>query len=191
MIRDSLRFSLISISRNKIRTMLTGLCISIGVISILSIWIITAAGKSAIDNELDSMGINGISIIADNGDLTNDDLNTVRKQKGVSDAIPVVIDTGKIITEKSSIYTLSWGIDAGAKTVISLEIIQGRDINEADVINRERVCIIDTTSACDIFGKRNVIGEKIELFVSGKYDMYEIIGVADTKSCLLKYAAGE
>ena len=77
MIRDSLRFSLISISRNKIRTMLTGLCISIGVISILSIWIITAAGKSAIDNELDSMGINGISIIADNGDLTIDDLNTV------------------------------------------------------------------------------------------------------------------
>lgn len=62
------------------------------------------------------------------------------------------------------------------------DCIYGRYFNKTEVEAGRSVCIIDSTSAMQLFGKKNVVGE----FVSFNYNdvsvSFKIIGVTDMMS---------
>ena len=71
-----------------------------------------------------------------------------------------------------------WGVDKSAGKLISLEAAHGRLINSADTSARAKVCVIDETFALESYGRSNVIGKKLKMFLGGKFHEFEIIGVA-------------
>ena len=74
---DTLSYAMRNIFRKKGRAVLTMLGIIIGVTSVVIISCISACGTTAVNNELDSLGLSGINISVKEGKslpLTDDEL---------------------------------------------------------------------------------------------------------------------
>lgn len=74
------------------------------------------------------------------------------------------------------------GGNSDLRYVMNGDCIYGRYFNKNEVEAGRSVCIIDSTSAMQLFGKKNVVGE----FVSFNYNdvsvSFKIIGVTDMMS---------
>ena len=68
--------------------------------------------------------------------------------------------------------------DVGSDQIISIEITQGRLFSSEDVKRAKFVCILDSDTAKEIFGREEIIGESISVNMNGTYMDYEIIGIA-------------
>lgn len=183
------------LKRKGIRTLLTISSISIGVASALLINVISTAGTIAINNELDSFGINGISLsgVKKNGTsvVENKDLDIIRQLPEVENAMPVITVMGHLSTGGENLNAMIWGIDSGSDQVISLETKYGREISRTDVIAKSNVCLIDSETARSIYKRDNCVGSTITLNINGITDNYEVIGIASPDSGLLQKVAGE
>ena len=82
MLSDIFSNALRSLGRNPIRTILTIIAVSIGVASVIIISVIGDYGIYAINNELDSLGMGGLTIAPKNEmsvDISLDDVKEARK----------------------------------------------------------------------------------------------------------------
>lgn len=192
---EPLRMALRNLRRKGARTLLTLLSIAIGVCSVLVISVISDAGKTAVNHELDSLGVNGIAVSVKQADgssgLKNADLDTLRSLGGVSEATPVLTKMGTASASGSSSSTMIWGIDSGANQVISLELEYGREITAADVAGRSRVCLVDADTAAALYHRENAVGGTLYLSLGGGEEPFEIVGVAAPDSGILQSIAGE
>jgi len=180
--------------RKGLRTSLTILGISIGVASVVIIGTIGRAGTGAVNGELDSLGISGISVSSNVNctvPLSKDDLEIIRKLPNVENAMPITTDTSLASAKGETISALLWGIDSGAKQVISIEIKYGRSITASDVNSNANVCLVDENVAKNLYQRENVVGKTISLLVGGVFDEYEIIGVTKQGSGILQSLMGD
>lgn len=186
-------FAINSIKRKKIKNLLTIISISVGIISITIISIISSTGTNLIENELNTLGINGISISYNNSTefLDNDDLDTIRTIKNVENAMPILMSQGKISVNGSLPTGIFWGIDTQGEQTISIKIISGRYFNPFDVLQSQKVCILDEDTAINIYGRTNVIGKEIYLVINSKEQKFKIIGIAKADSSLLQNVVGQ
>lgn len=192
---EQLRMAFRNLRRKGVRTFLTLLSIAIGVSSVLIINVISSAGKSAVNHELDSLGVNGIAVSVKQSDgttgLKNEDLNILRERTDVAEATPVITKMGAVSAGGQSSNTMIWGIDSGANQVISLEMTYGREINAADVAGRSNVCLVDADTAEQLYHRKNAVGGTIYLTLEGGSEPFEIVGIAAPDSGLLQSIAGE
>ena len=109
-----------NLRRKGLRTLLTMLGIAIGVASVVLISSVGTLGTKAVNNELDSLGLNGISVSAqaDAPALDDIDLQMVRNVQQVEQAMPILTQNGVIQTFAAQQQVMLWGIDAGAKQVL-------------------------------------------------------------------------
>ncbi len=192
---DRFRIAFKSIFKKPVRTFLTVVSIAIGVAAVLVISLVSTAGKSIINQELDSLGINGITLsIEDNSQdiyLNEADLNYIKNLKNVEDVAPVITKSGYIYSNSNQISTLLWGISSGEHQVISLDILYGRLINENDVLGKQNVCVIDADTAEKYFFHKNCVGNRLMLSINGYCEYYTVIGVALPNSSILETISGE
>lgn len=184
-----------NLKRKGIRTALTVSSIAIGVASVLIIGVISSAGKEAVNRELDSLGVNGIAVSGkeEGGDsiLENSDLDLIKSVPGVENAMPMVTSTGSISKNGQNTEAILWGIDSGAKQVISLEILRGRAISAPDVTAGSNVCLIDAVTAKSLFYRENAVGETVTLCIGGISEDFTVVGIASPDSGILQSVAGE
>lgn len=180
--------------QRKGRTALISLSIAIGVFSVLIISIISDNGVNLINNELDSLGICGVSIsktATENEDLfSNEDLQNIKKQNYVKNATPVITMTGYLKNKKNS-ATLICGIDENAKSVISVETIKGKKIEYSDIAAKNLSCQIDENTAKELFNTKNPMGKSIDVFISGEVVGFKVVGVVKPGSSILQTSVGE
>ena len=188
---DLLYFSIKQLSRKRIRTLLTVLGISISISSIILINIISTNGKKAITDELASLGIDSVSVTAKNQPLSEEDIAVLKNISGVKNAAPLVVDIGSIDIAGENKSTLMWGIDSGGGSIMSIELLHGRIIDNADVSSVSNVCMIDASLCERLFGRENATGKKITVPMGGTSDQYEIIGIVSTGSGLLQNFIGD
>ena len=190
---EGLRFIFRSLFRKKFRAFLTIFSISIGVASILVIGMVSSVGKDAIENELDSLGINGISVSAVQAgvELDANDLELIRSLSFVENAMPIVASSGAARFGAQTNEAFFWGIDSGADQVISLEIKYGRAIDKADVLKCDHVCLVDSGTAKSLFKRENIVGSQVSVAINGVSQNYTVVGVADASSSLLQNIVGE
>lgn len=182
-----------SLFRKKGRSILTVLGVAIGVCSVIIISSIGAFGTTAVNTELDSLGMGGLTIATNKNGVTlsDDELKAVRNTTGVSSATPVYMES----SEASSSFgktedSVVWGIDDNAKEIVSLQLLYGREINKSDLNDNASVCMVDQTFAQAMFGKDNAVGHKISLVIRDNTEDFTIIGVIKTGSGLLQSAMG-
>ena len=193
---EMLKIAVRNLTRKSMRTWLTIASISIGIASVVVIGAIGDAGKAAVTSELDNMGITGLSVsTAAYGTSTSihlqmDELNAIRELPSVENAMPLIMyyTDSTLKGEKSD--SLVWGIDSGAKQVISLELLHGRLINNNDVENTAKVCLVDQNYALSTYGRENIVGKSMQILMNGNEETYEIIGIVSAGSSIMQNVIG-
>lgn len=176
--------SLINIFRSRTRSLLTMAGIAVGVFSVVLISTVGAVGTSEVGKTLVTMGVDTLLIqTAENAvsvTLKDTDVSAVRDIEGVSDVMPLMasITEAKLLGRRLDCYV--WGVDKSADKLISLTAKHGRLITNADCAAREKVCVIDEQFALKSYGRSNIVGKKLSIFLGGKYHTFTVIGVAES-----------
>ncbi len=174
--------------RKKGRTWLTVSAIAVGVMMVAVVSVLSRAGRQVIDRELESMGMNGLSVTAAQTEpiLDGEALETVRSLSCVTSAMPLMIAYGDASLGAVSQEAVLCGIDAGADQVISLTRKHGRMITRGDVNARSRICVVDEAVAKDAYGRSNVVGKTVTVRVGEQRYPLTVVGVTETGSSLLQ-----
>lgn len=175
---------LINIFRAKVRSVLTIAGIAVGVFSVTLISTIGAVGTEQVSSTLITMGVDTLLVQAASNSvsvtLTDEDVFEVRKIDGVTDVMPLMasITEAKMINRRVDCYV--WGVDKSADKLISLQAKHGRLITNSDSAALSKVCVIDEQFAEEVYGRSNVVGKKLRMFLGGKYHEFTIIGIAQS-----------
>mgnify|MGYP002711405025 FL=1 len=174
--------TLVSIFRSRTRSLLTIAGIAVGVFSVVLVSTVGTVGASQVSATLVTMGEDTLLVqAADNSvtvTITDQDAATVRRVDGVNDVMPLMasMTEAKMIGRRLDCYV--WGVDKSADRLISLEAKHGRLVNNSDSAAGLKVCVIDEQFAKKSYGRSNVVGKTLSMFLGGKYHEFEIIGVA-------------
>lgn len=191
----NIKYYLKSLYKRKIKTILTILSISIGIISVLIIGSISNAGKFLISNELDSLGVKGITVKSKNSSiitLNNDHLKCIKSMNFVEKATPILMSSGYINNKYDSTQALLWGISQENEQVLSLNVINGKNFSNSEIKNFQNVCLLDISTANELFERNeSALNRKIDINVSGITKTYKVIGIVESSSGLLQTAASE
>ena len=195
---DILKSAIKNLGRKKMRSALTMTGIAIGVASVILISSISECGTSAVNTEMDSLGLGGLtisvnsSVNSSHSVLSEDELEIVRDVQHVQQAMPLLMQNTKVNShDNQSLDALVWGIDSKANQVISLQLLYGRMINNVDVKSYNNVCLVDQTFAQNIYHRVNIIGKKISIFCGNVEEEFEVVGVIKTGSGLLQNLIGD
>lgn len=179
-----------NLSRKRFRTFLTIAGIAIGVASVVLISTIGDVGKKVINDELDSLGIGSIMIKTEKNAkstvLGADDLSQIQSVEGVEDAIPIMMDVSRLEAKNTQTDCVVWGIDAGAKQVLSLQALHGRLIAKSDVASHASVCLVDEDFAKATYGRSNIVGKTLPITLGGTTIDCSVIGVVKSGASILQ-----
>ena len=168
----------------------------IAVMASFSVSVISSLGKQIITDEMYTMGLDGMTASAYTSDGNNaTDIvfyNTLSGMYEISDISPVICST-TTATFSNGIFveTMGWGIDYSAAEIISLNIMNGRMINDVDIEGSSRVCLIDKNLAEKIYKRDNINGKTVALTIGGKTELFKIIGTNEKESNILNALTGE
>ncbi len=180
----SITKALINILRCRTRSFLTMSGIAIGVLSVVLISTVGAVGTQQVNSTLVTMGVDTLLVqTSDNTvslTLTDDSVSAVRRVEGVADVMPLMASMTEAKMIGSRLDSYVWGVDKTADRLISLEAIHGRLITAADTASNAKVCVIDEAFALETYGRSNIVGKKVTLFLGGRYHDFEIVGIAST-----------
>lgn len=180
----SMASTMISIFRSRTRSLLTMAGIAVGVFSVVLVSTVGTAGTAQVSSTLVTMGVDTLLVQSAGNSvsvtITDSDVSTVRRVDGVKDVMPLMasMTEAKMIGRRLDCYV--WGVDRSADRLISLEAEHGRLINNSDSAAGSKVCVIDEQFAVKSYGRSNVVGKSLSMFLGGKYHEFEIIGVASS-----------
>ncbi len=174
--------AILNIFRSRTRSLLTMAGIAVGVFSVVLISTVGTVGTAEVSSTLVTMGVDTLLVQAADKSvsvtLTDEDAEAVRRIDGVNEVMPLMasMTEAKMIDRRLDCYV--WGVDKSADRLISLEAAYGRLINNSDAAAKLKVCVIDEQFAKETYGRSNVVGKTLNMFLGGKYHEFEIIGVA-------------
>ena len=174
--------------RKRSRTWLTVCGIAVGVMMVSVVAVLAGAGRELVDTELESMGINGLSVTAQSGsDVLNEDaLTEIRSLSCVSSAMPLMLKYTSVTLTARSISSVLCGVDSGADQIISLALKHGRLISPGDVTASAEVCVVDEAVAQAAYGRSNIVGKTVEVHFGDVTHKLTVVGVTETGSSLLQ-----
>ena len=184
---ENIMMALSAVRANKIRSFLTMLGIIIGIGSVISIVSIGDTMRGFFADLYKNVGStkayisigNWVTDMRASDQFTLDELERIKELFGEE---ITYIDSSETVTEKVSYKSNKMeinftGIDYNFNNVESVEIIQGRFLNEADILGRKKNVLIEDKSALSLFGTENAVGKTFRTTIHGDLDDYTIIGV--------------
>jgi len=179
MIKDIFKYSISNLWNRKTRSLLSVLSILIGIAAIfalisfgqgLNLWINEFAQEMGIDKVMMLPG-GGLTAAPGTSNIrfTKDDLEFVKKIKGVDEATAMFADSGKVgFKDYREIYTFVIGLstESSEKRLVEemfggIEIEEGRDLKKGDVL--KATAGYSFTVPDRLFKKPVSVGDKIEI----------------------------
>jgi putative ABC transport system permease protein len=172
-----LRSALWSLLRNKTRSLLTVLGITIGIAAVICVVAVGEAGQAQVEQQMSNLGdnfvwieeggraVNGVST-GSHGEhtLTLGDVAAIKKQVPLIKAVsPNVDGSVQVIYGNQNWFTRYRGVSPEYFDIKRWSIDQGAAFTEADVENAANVCAIGRTVRNQLFGAQNPIGRVIRL----------------------------
>ena len=186
----SLKMALRSISSNKLRAALTMLGIVIGVVALVVLVSLVSGATSSVTDAVSALGSDMLTVTVEDDKglpITRQDLNdwvdTV-PEIGYAAAYATDSCTGKYDTDSGS-FTV-YGVTPSYFAIEGLELEMGRILKNSDVENATRVCVLNSTTAEELIGYSDCIGE--ELSLNGM--KYTIVGVLKEDTSLVSSFMG-
>ncbi|MBE6885524.1 MAG: FtsX-like permease family protein [Ruminococcaceae bacterium] len=184
------RNALRSLSGKRLRTLLTATGIGIGVCSVVVIGSIGNLGKQLLLNELEGLGVGGLTISADTSKtskkLYTDHLELVRRSSAVESAIPIMVEYTWCNSAGGMEACVVWGIDSGSDQIISLSPLHGSLFSRGDIRAGDSVCLVDEAFARLIYKRDNIVGKQISLMLGSSFETFTVAGVVESGGNLLQ-----
>lgn len=176
-----------SIIANKMRSFLTMLGIIIGIASVIAIVSLGNGGQNSINKEFEKIGASSITVSVDASEASASDYFTLKDIEALNEKVdnikyisPTATQKGNAISDR---ITLEGSIKAGNEfydEINNIEMVYGRFFNGNDVNSAKDVAVVDETTASELFGTTDVIGESIKIGSDGNEKKFIIIGVKET-----------
>jgi putative ABC transport system permease protein len=178
-ILQSIKMAMRSIKGNKLRSVLTMLGIIIGVSSVIVLVSIAQGSTTNVTNQINNLGTNLITIntFGSNLSLTEDKINQLAKVNGVQAISPVVSGRVTVTKDRTSSQTTLTGTNAAYETVRNTMVSNGRFLTDLDIEYRQKVAVIGSTTAENLFGTENPVGQYVQL----DGNSFKVVGVLASK----------
>ena len=178
-ILEIIRFATRGLGTNKLRTALTTLGIAIGVASVIILIAVGNGSSKQIQSSIDRLGTNTITIMANRGGFGRQaaSRNTSSKPLTVADAVALsdatkAPDIKQVAPVASTSATCTNGTNTSTPGTFNgtwpawfeasnTSIAKGSYFTNDDVVQGRRVAVIGNTTATDLFGTSNPIGQEI------------------------------
>ena len=198
-VREALALALEMLAANRVRSALTMLGVVIGVAAIILLVSLGEGATAYITNELTGLGTNLLIITPGKTQtsggfhppiastvrkLTYDDAVALRRRASLlTDAVPLVLGTGKIRYQGNSRHISVVGVTPEFQRVRNLYVEIGQFLSEEDVEGRRRVVVLGRTVKRELFGEENPLGR----FVTLADSRYRVIGIMERKGVSLGF----
>lgn len=169
-----------SILNNKLRSVLTMLGIIIGITAVIALVSLMSGMTREVTNAFEEIGIESITVsITDRASTKELPVEEVEKlAEEHSDVIagwsPTVSMPAIIKNGNDSLTTQATGVNEYYLGLKELNIIYGRELTYIDVERRQKVCVIGTYIAQEVFGG-DALGQTLQ--ISGT--PYQVVGIIE------------
>lgn len=191
MLNESIKMALQGMVSNKLRTFLTLLGIIIGVGAVIAMVSLGFGLKENVKNNISKLGSNlliitsggrtasGARLAAGEGvKLTYDDMQAIEKQvDGIANISASVNRSYQMVAGNQNWTSRVEGTTPSNFTISSLEVEDGRVLNERDLVSRGRVAVIGKTVADSLFPEGNPVGKIMRINKA----TFQVIGVLKSK----------
>lgn len=188
---ESVRIALTALFANKLRSILTMLGIIIGVGAVIAMISIGLGVQQKVTNSIASLGSNmlivspgsansgGVRSAAGSSDkLKLSDAEAIKKSiKNIDYVAPTVNGSYQIVNGNQNWNSSVYGVTPEYLQIRALTVSTGSFITQNDMNRRNRVAVIGTTVASNLFGTSNPVGKTVRVNNSP----YRIIGVLESK----------
>jgi len=188
---NHLQIALDSITKNKMRTLLTMLGIIIGVGAVIVMVAIGQGAQSQIEKQIASLGSNviivfpgasrqgGVSMGAgSSGRLTLNDVEYLKNNGTMFSGVSPIIRTGgQVIGGAGNWSTGIQGVSEDFLKIRNWELKSGEAFTSADVKSNNKVCLIGKTVADNLFPGEDPVGQQIRI----RNVPFKIIGLLSEK----------
>ena len=188
---ELLKMAGLSLIANKLRTFLTMLGIIIGVCSVIAMVSVGQGVKKNVVDSISRLGSNMLIVMSGSSNrggirggagsvqtLTFDDAEAIKdKIKNVNFVSPTVQTSSQVVYGHENWSTTITGVVPEYVSIQSLTMQSGIFFSEHDVDVRNRVAVIGTTVATNLFGTVNPVGKKIRIGNAP----YTVIGLVASK----------
>ncbi len=173
-ITEVIRIAWEAILKNKVRSFLTTLGIIIGVSAVIIMVAISAGTEATISEQITSLGSNLLFVQSSfgrggppgqgsSGGLVFDDAAAIAD--GVAGVKAVIVEQQASENVKYDGTTLEdvtiLGSTADFPSVRDMDVAEGRYFNETDVTRKQKVAVLGSTLATELFGDANPIGQVV------------------------------
>ena len=191
MFRESIVIAFNALTGNKLRSILTMLGIIIGVGAVIAMVSIGMGVRDKVSNSISGLGSNlimvtpgapsasGVRQAAGSGiSLTIKDAEAIsREVAGVSKVAPSVSRQYQLVAGNQNWMSSVQGTTPDYLEVRNTAVQSGRFVTAKDLDSRERVAVIGTTVAGNLFGDVNPVGQSVRI----NNAPFRIIGVLESK----------
>ena len=163
----SLKMALRSIASNKMRAMLTMLGIIIGVMALVVLVSLVNGATSSVTDTISSLGSSMVTV------TISDDKGSPVRLETLNEWTEEEPTLGTMVPYASDSLTGMGSADSGTVTVYGtipeyydiqgLELYQGRWLKTADMNNQTYCCVINQTTATELIGYSDCVGQAIYL----------------------------
>ena len=202
---DSFRSALQSIIVNKLRSALTMLGVIIGVAAVIAMVAVGNGASQQVQNQVLTLGSSLVTVTpgtqSDNGlrgagtqsqNLTLDDMNAIQAQLGPTiKAVEAEQQAGRwqVVAGAANWNTQVTGVTEQYPTVRDWALASGEFFTESDLRLNAQVAIIGSTTAQNLFGDADPVGQTIQLRQAFNFGgqsrarivNFKVIGMLETK----------
>jgi putative ABC transport system permease protein len=186
---ESFRIAMKAIWVNKMRSLLTMLGIIIGISSVIAVVSLGSGTESAIRGEFESFGVNRIFLTMNWSEdlvrsdyITKDDYNAIARIfedqiKGISPSYGQGGKTTPITGEQKDVDLTLNGVNHQYQNIQAFDLIDGRFLQDGDDQSARNVVVIEKKVAEEVFGRLDVVGERLRVNTGAQQLSLLIIGV--------------
>ena len=167
-----------SISKNKMRAVLTSIGIVIGVSSVIMMIGIGKSAEIEILGKIKTHGYNAIAVFGEQNHFQMNDLETIKKTFGGIRYVSPVCNVGRhhVQNGRYNHESVVYGANNDYFRIRQRTIVRGREFTENEIYRADKVAIVGKTIISELFSGANPIGKRLTI----QNIPYMIIGELDS-----------
>ncbi len=177
--------------RNLLRSLLTMLGIIFGVAAVIAVVSLGNGAKAQVEKQISTLGQNVVMVMSGaasrggfrmafgtSGTLTLGDFDSIRKEiEGVAGVSPEVRSFAQVAVGNQNANPQIMGVGSDYADIRTWRFASGDNFTEADVRNANKVALIGKTTATQLFGSEDPVGQILRI----KNAPFRIVGLLSPK----------